>query len=133
MSFNSDFCPEFSAGEAMNYTGELRNPEAFQILVSDDFTGRNHGYAHGPERSLMMAMLFDAVQGYICYSQLPQKKRARSIYREAFNWVHDNSRDYVFSFNNVCEALGINPPYLRLGLLNIANSGKEHKRARRKF
>jgi hypothetical protein len=133
MSFDSDFRPEFTEGDIMSISSEGSYKDTFQILISDEFGGQEKGYAHGPERALMLAMLFDAVQAYICYSQLAPCKKTRSQYREAFNWVHDKSKDYIFSFNNICDALGINPNYLRLGLLNLMNSKIEHKRARRKF
>lgn len=134
MSFDSDFHPDFTKGDIMSISSsEGRYQESFQILISDEFGGEEKGYAHGPERALMLAMLFDAVQAYICYSQLPPYKKVRSQYREAFNWVHAKSKDYIFSFNNICEALGMNADYLRLGLLNLMNSRIEHKRARRKF
>lgn len=133
MSFDSDFSPEIYGGDIMNYTGEVGSSQSLQILISDEVSTGEKGYAHGPERALMLAMLFDAIQGYICYAQLPASKKLKSSYREAFNWVHAKTKDYVFSFNNVCEAIGMNPAYLRLGLINIGNSQVQHKRARRKF
>lgn len=133
MAFKSDLGPAFYEGESMNQVGGVRSHDAFQIIVSEEFAANEKGYATGPERALMLAMLFDAVQGYICYSQLPENRKASSPYREAYYWVHSSAKDYIFSFTSVCEALGLNPSYLTLGLLNIVNSKTEHKRARRKF
>ncbi len=133
MSFDSDFSPENNKGDIMSVASEFGYQESFQILISDDLGTEQKGYAYGPERALMLAMLFDAVQAYICYAQLPQNKKMSSQYRESFNWIHAKSKDYIFSFTNVCEALGMNPDYLRLGLLNLVNTNVEHKRARRKF
>ena len=132
MAFDSDLSPE-TEGDNMNFTGDSSYGNTFQILISDEFGSEQKGYAHGPERALMLAMLFDAIQAYICYAQLPEHKKVRSQYRESYNWVHEQSKEYIFSFNNICEALGINVDYIRLGLLNLINSRVEHKRARRKF
>lgn len=91
------------------------------------------GYATGPERALMSALLFDGVQSYmnhICSTESAD----RSKNREAYLWVHNRDNDYVFSFENVCEALGIDPEYLRLGIANACNSlSFEWKRSRRNF
>ena len=58
----------------------------------------------------------------------------RSHYREAFNWINRRSEDYIFDFESVCEALGIDADYLRLGLINacLCTMG-ERKRSRRSF
>jgi hypothetical protein len=60
--------------------------------------------------------------------------KERSAYAEAHQWVMDRSKEYVFSFDNVCEALGIQPDYLRYGLVNASNSllaevGKARRKA----
>lgn len=93
----------------------------FATTVIEEFLDGNKGYAHGPERGLLSALLFDGVQAYIHYS-LSATRKERSRYAEAFNWITDTGLEYAFSFNNVCEALGLNPDYLRLGLANASTS-----------
>jgi hypothetical protein len=68
-----------------------------------------------PEKRLMLAILEDAVQ---CFQNngFAQSVRGRRIFQEARKWIVDADRDWIFSFENVCEALGLNPAYVRAGL-----------------
>jgi hypothetical protein len=89
--------------------------------VVDEIVESTRGYARGPERSLMGALLFDGIQAYIAYA-LAQSPSDKAKYAEAFTWVMDLSAEEPFSFNGVCEALGVSPEYLRLGLANASTS-----------
>ena len=91
----------------------------FSTSVFDDSSERYGGYANGPERALMSALLFDGIQSYIHYA-LPRNPSERAHFSEAFNWVMDKGTEYPLSFNNVCEALGIEPEYLRYGLTHAS-------------
>lgn len=73
------------------------------------------GYAEGPERELFAAVLYDAIQVLIHARPNGRGDEARR-YREAVWWIESSGDDYLFSFESVCEALGINPGYLREGL-----------------
>lgn len=106
-------------------------------LVAEIEVG-NLGFAQGPERQLMSALLFDGVQNFMAYATAGTG-RVRSRHKEAYLWVLSGNTDYVFSFCYCCEALGIDPDSLRLGLINLANSfamaasnQKQWKRGRRK-
>lgn len=106
--------------------------DSVTFLVDDLVDGTN-GYAKGPERALMSALLFDGVQAYMCYL-LSDGTRRSTRYREAFIWVNTKGKEYVFSFDNVCEGLGIDPEFLRLGLANASNSQCEAlSKSRRHF
>lgn len=86
----------------------------------DNFIERE-GYARGPERALMLALLFDAVQ--LLLSERSATRTGETLaFREARSWLMSDDHEYVFSFQNVCEALGINPAYLRLGILGAFNA-----------
>ena len=89
--------------------------------VVDDILETAGGYARGPERSLLGALLFDGIQAYISYA-LARTSPEKARYVEAFNWVMDLTAEEPFSFNGVCEALGVSPEYLRLGLSNASTS-----------
>jgi hypothetical protein len=85
-----------------------------QFLVPDE-----QGLTGG-ERKLMAALLSDGIEAYIHHSiseaigkRLSRKGKPKS---DASEWVEAKDDSYVFSFDNVCECLGINPEYLRLGL-----------------
>ncbi|MDZ4786941.1 MAG: hypothetical protein SGJ02_12785 [bacterium] len=91
------------------------------------------GYAQGGERSLMTALLFDGIQSFISYA-CAQTEHEKSQFKEAFQWILDKRSDYIFSFENVCESVGVNSEYLRCGLINAANSQSfEWKKVRRNF
>ena len=92
-----------------------------QFLVPDE-----QGLTGG-ERRLMAAILSDGVEAYIAHSTAPQARafgaaRGRS---DAQEWVETVDESYVFSFDNVCESLGIDPHYLRLGLARYIGCIKE--------
>lgn len=108
-------------------------PVILASTVVDEIIGEARGYARGPERSLLGALLFDGIQGYIDYA-LAQTTQQKAHYVEAFNWVMDLIAEEPFSFNGVCEALGVCPEYLRLGLSNASTSLlHEVGRSRRNF
>jgi hypothetical protein len=74
------------------------------------------GYARGPERDLLLAVLFDAIQAVVhARHQAGDGDDGRRC-REATEWIKSERSDYLFSFEVVCEALGMDPTYLRRGL-----------------
>ncbi len=69
------------------------------------------------EQELMLAVLEDAVNCFQGYFAALDKKEAR-LFREAEEWIlQQNMSDWLLSFDNVCETLGLNPDYIREGLL----------------
>ena len=75
----------------------------------------------GGERKLMAALLSDGIEAYIhqAVSQLMERDnplRKSRAKLDACEWVEAKDESYVFSFDNVCECLGIDPEYLRIGL-----------------
>jgi len=80
----------------------------------------------------MLAVLQDAV---VCFQDnvAATCKRKRSMHLEAEEWIVNEDRTYPFSFENVCEALGYDPTYMRQGLMRwketVLNSrGKKEAR-----
>ena len=79
-----------------------------------------------PEKRLMLAILEDAIN---CFQDnlLAQNVRRRRLFEEAEEWIVEVDGDCVFSFENICEALGFNPAYVRQGLLRwVANKLPKH-------
>lgn len=79
-------------------------------------------YANSPgrgeiwgEKLLMLAVLEDALQCYKRYAFVKEVE-GRKIFRQACQWISSEDRYWPFSFINICEALEINPDYLRGGL-----------------
>jgi len=69
-----------------------------------------------PERRLIAAVLEDVVT---CLSIDPRysTRRQQRDFHDAKNWLNaPDDSERVFSFSNICEALGIDPGYLRRGL-----------------
>lgn len=95
--------------------------------------GAESGYAQGSERSLLSALLFDGIQAYMNYI-FAESARHRARYREAYLWVTSQAREDLFGFDNVCEALGMDPDYIRFGLQKAQSAGAgQWKHARRNF
>lgn len=100
------------------------------ILVENQYqsTYRRRFYLD-PERVLMLAVLQDAV---VCFQDNVSAtcKRKRSMHLDAEGWIMNEDHSYLFSFENVCEALGYDPQYMRQGLLRwkesvLGNRGKK--------
>jgi hypothetical protein len=68
-----------------------------------------------PEKALLLALLQDAVECYQKYSAA-QDRVGREQFAEAERWLMGGQNDWIFSFNNVCDLLGLDPQYLRRGL-----------------
>jgi len=64
----------------------------------------------------MLAVLQDAV---VCFQEnlTARCKRKQVMHLEAEEWILNTDRSYLFSFENVCEALGYDASYMRDGLL----------------
>jgi hypothetical protein len=83
-------------------------PEA---LLPEQYFDRVTGSVHEmPEKRLMAAVLLDALV------QLQRDGTAGSA--EVRKWIGSNGRGNLFSFPNVCEALGLDPSYLARGLMD---------------
>jgi hypothetical protein len=78
--------------------------------------GAGHGVLPPPELSLMRAVLQDAI---MCYLGRAKRRRIdpRILAREAEHWILINDWDSPFSFNNVCEALGLSHEVTRRTIL----------------
>ena len=68
-----------------------------------------------PEKRLMLAILEDAIH---CFQDnlFTRNVRGKRLFEEAKEWIVEADGDRVFSFENICEALGFNPAYVRQGL-----------------
>jgi len=104
-----------------------------EATIAGDLVDETKGYAKGPERHLIGALLFDGIQNFMNYSTATTAM-GRARYREAYNWIMSRETEYVFSFVESCEALGIEPRSLRLGLLNTLNAETfQWRKARKKY
>jgi hypothetical protein len=79
-----------------------------------------------PEKRLILAILEEAVHCFQKYVFV-RDARGKTIFAAAEQWLMEETGDWIFSFDNVCDALGFNPSYVRQGLLRW----KQMKRAKR--
>jgi hypothetical protein len=89
------------------------------LLLSAQYFGNLRKTLLGPEKKLMLAILEDAIS---CYQSnlTAHSVRGKRFFEETKSWIVAVGSDWIFSFENVCEALGFNPQYVRQGLLRWA-------------
>jgi hypothetical protein len=68
-----------------------------------------------PEKRLMLAVLEDAVGTFQKYAGATSR-RSRRLHAEAEEWFADSDVTWPFAFRNICQALGLEPEWLRRGL-----------------
>jgi hypothetical protein len=86
------------------------------ILAAEDFARTYRSCPLSPERELMVAVLEGALADYQrCCSA--RDKKGMKQFADAKAWIRESDSEWIFSFINCCEALGIDPDYLRMGLL----------------
>ncbi|MGH7907008.1 MAG: hypothetical protein ACREP6_10300 [Candidatus Binataceae bacterium] len=67
------------------------------------------------EKRLILSVLEDAVECFMkCIDSSTNK--GQRLFREAEEWINLEDKHWVFSFDNVCDMLDINPEYMRRGL-----------------
>lgn len=67
------------------------------------------------EKRLVLSVLEDAVECFMKCIDSSSNKGQR-LFRDAEEWINLEDKKWVFSFDNVCEMLDVNPEYLRRGL-----------------
>ena len=91
-----------------------------------------------PEKRLLLAVLEEAiatVQRYV----VDERRRGRRLCREAEGWVLSDDVNWPCTFRRICDALGIDPDYLREGVMrwtarrraNVSDGHQYYKRLRR--
>jgi hypothetical protein len=83
-----------------------------------------------PERALLFAVLSEAIETFqkCAFSQSPKRK---ALFREAEAWIWDEKSNHLVSFKNICQLMGLDPTFLRRGLLKWetkhAQGPRKHK------
>jgi hypothetical protein len=99
-------------------TAEDRVQELFQpdtLLPSQYFDRIRRKASADGERRLMVAILEDAVDVYRKQAGARDRKR-RQLFEDAEAWIDSPDKSWIFSYENICEVLGIDAEYLRKGL-----------------
>jgi hypothetical protein len=101
---------------------EWENGALGSLLVPDVITpeqyydSRRDDSALRPVKRLMMALLEDALRCFQNNADAKSGPRKR-LFSEAEEWLCSEDGEGPFSFNTVCETLGIEPEFLRRGLV----------------
>ena len=112
-----------SLGIAGHDPASPRTPDGLAELFTPDIVlpeqliqgFRRDSYVSG-EKALMLAVLEDGIR---CFQEHLRNPRSnpRVLSQEAEAWIRAVDYDWPFSFNNVCETLGIDAEALRAALL----------------
>jgi hypothetical protein len=68
------------------------------------------------EERLMLAVLENAVEYFQKYV-LARNPGGKQRFQEAEEWFLDKDGETLYSFENICETLGLHPDHIRKGLL----------------
>lgn len=81
-----------------------------------------------PEKMLLLAVLQDAIH---CFRRYGAARDRASLARfcEVQRWIMVPNSDWIFSFANICETLGLDPQYVRRGLLQWHGHQVSRKKA----
>jgi hypothetical protein len=111
-------------------TGALFEPD---ILISQKYLKIYQQTKRAePEKKLMLAVFVDALQTYQKFA-FSRSARGKALFREAESWFWREKPDCVFSFSSICEVFGLNPPFLRRGLLQWVEDHKRRGASRKRF
>jgi hypothetical protein len=92
---------------------EVVLPSQLSAGVRDDASLR-------PEKRLMLAVLEEAVADFQKHVVATSRQGER-LFREAADWFADDDRSWPFAFESICEALGLEPSWVRQGLARWAD------------
>jgi hypothetical protein len=103
----------------------LFNGDGWAAFDPLDFDGLFKRKVLDAERALMLAVLRTAVQDFQQYVH-PQSAIEKKLFHEAEEWILEKDADWSFSFENICEALQLQPGYIRQGLLSWQEAKGRH-------
>lgn len=105
----------------MAENGFIMTEDTGDILVRSQYLDTFRRSEHlGPEKSLLAAILEDAVEEYRKYT-VAQDPKSKSRFDEVEEWFNHRSTEWIFSFENVCELLDLDPEYIRRRLHETAD------------
>ncbi len=83
------------------------------VLQSQFLSERASPIRFSGEYRLALAVLHDAIQ---IYCMEGSGRRNLQLRREAARWLHSSDHSWCFSFERICETLGLDPDCVRRGL-----------------
>lgn len=104
----------------MNHTmSELAEPHLFEpdtLVKAQYYEAHRRATPLEPELALLFAILSEALQTFQKYAANSSKK-GQKLFRAAEAWIWDEESDYIASFKSICRLNGLDPVYVRRGLL----------------
>ncbi|HEY2776100.1 MAG TPA: hypothetical protein VGK20_18815 [Candidatus Binatia bacterium] len=101
------------------------------ILPAQHFAAIQRKKFPSGEHRLLIALIQDAIECFQKHMHARDAKR-RQLFLDAQGWIGSDDDRAVFSFNNVCMMLGMNPDYVRQGLEQWCEKSNEIQRGRRR-
>ena len=92
--------------------------EPHTVLPAQYFDRLRRRTEFNGERRLMLAILEDAVDCYRKHAAARDHK-ARHLFTEAEAWIEEPPTRWLYSFENICDVLGLESQYIRAGLQKI--------------
>jgi hypothetical protein len=80
--------------------------------VSEKSFGRDNRRG---EENLMVAVLEDASKCFQKYA-FAHNQQEKRLFQEVEDWILKKNSEWLYSFDNICETLQLNPDYIRRGL-----------------
>jgi hypothetical protein len=84
-----------------------------------------------PEKALLAALLSDAIHTYRKF-RTARSRVGRECFREVEEWIMAGRDEWIFSFNNVCDLLDLDPDYVRRGVLEPKEQTVSKERPRQR-
>jgi hypothetical protein len=110
-----------------DFAFDERAPAVFEpdaLLASQYFDRVRRSAEHEGERRLMVAVLEDGVRTYTRFAAA-RDPHGRELFLEAEAWIEDRDASWFYSFENVCNVLGLEADWLRRGLRVWRAGGSE--------
>ncbi len=101
------------------------------ILPAQHFAAIQRKKFPSGEHRLLVALIQDAIECFQKHMHARDAKR-RQLFLDAQGWIGSEDDRGVFSFNNVCMLLGMNPDYVRQGLSEWCERTKDQARTERR-
>ena len=74
-----------------------------------------------PESRLMLAVLDDAIQCFLRFRNT-KKRKEQKVFQATKDWILNKESDRIFSFENVCEVVEIDPDCVRAALFRSSTT-----------
>lgn len=93
-----------------------RQVQSNWLLIRIDHRRFLWNWGSSARKETHVCHLFDAVE---CFQEYAEQDR---LFNDAEDWILEDDYEWPFSFINICEAVDMNPKYLRKGLLHWRQS-----------